>query len=109
MKKDSIPLEIWDEFGFPMIMEVYEEDSPAYDEEPLQDPLFSIRQDGMGELPRQDDRGGWDSQPTSIMEVYETEDTAGDEDGVCRDTAGAVLRHDLPDLADPQGSGAGGG
>ena len=53
--------------------------------------------------------GGWDSQPTSIMEVYETEDTAGDEDGVCGDTAGAVLRHDLPDLADPQGSGAGGG
>ena len=43
------------------------------------------------------------------MEVYETEDTAGDEDGVCGDTAGAVLRHDLPDLADPQGSGAGGG
>ena len=44
-----------------------------------------------------------------VVEVYETEDTAGDEDGVCRDTAGAVLRHDLPDLADPQGSGAGGG
>ena len=62
MKKDSIPLEIWDEFGFPM-----------------------------------------------IMEVYETEDTAGDEDGVCGDTAGAVLRHDLPDLTDPEGSGAGGG